>query len=483
MSSRGASRKTSKGRRSSASVQETSEVLLMKGPWTVAEDEILTEYVRKHGEGNWNAVQKHSGLVRCGKSCRLRWANHLRPDLRKGAFTLEEEDRIIELHARMGNKWARMAAELPGRTDNEIKNYWNTRSKRMQRAGLPLYPKEIYLRAFNNNQENLDVGTLKNESGQDDDASQTDNFDIPDLDFKNYKIHQDLSYAPAIFDIPESNMFKQPSDSSHSYNAMSPTNPRKRLREPDVLYNNSFDGYISNTVPLFDQYGNYPSEKVSDHPRFSSPCNLILDTGQFHGYDFPGSHAALNGNTSSSAPITGVMKLELPSLQYFEDQQGSWGMPASPLPLLESVDTLIQSPLTDPALSDPVSPRSSGLLEAVIWQSKNLKGSNNNSFEQTPGNCVSNEAIDSSTLNPPMTECDEQWVLNYPFDHDIKHISVPQFPPAYCSWNDTKLSKVDLTRPDALFDVAWYGNTTEYSKDQNVPINALDDFLGDDFQG
>lgn len=85
---------------------------LKKGPWTSAEDAILVEYVNKHGEGNWNAVQKHSGLSRCGKSCRLRWANHLRPDLKKGAFTPEEERRIIELHAKMGNKWARMAVEV-----------------------------------------------------------------------------------------------------------------------------------------------------------------------------------------------------------------------------------------------------------------------------------------------------------------------------------------------------------------------------------
>ncbi|XP_030924551.1 transcription factor MYB120-like [Quercus lobata] len=116
---------------------------LKKGPWTAAEDAILVEYVRKHGEGNWNAVQRNSGLARCGKSCRLRWANHLRPNLKKGAFTPEEERLILELHAKYGNKWARMAAQLPGRTDNEIKNYWNTRVKRRQRQGLPLYPHDI----------------------------------------------------------------------------------------------------------------------------------------------------------------------------------------------------------------------------------------------------------------------------------------------------------------------------------------------------
>ncbi|MQM02175.1 hypothetical protein Taro_034935 [Colocasia esculenta] len=125
-------------------VQGTSSSAAMKkGPWTAAEDAILMEYVRKHGEGNWNAVQKNSGLSRCGKSCRLRWANHLRPNLKKGPFSPDEERLILELHAKFGNKWARMAAQLPGRTDNEIKNYWNTRIKRRQRAGLPLYPPDI----------------------------------------------------------------------------------------------------------------------------------------------------------------------------------------------------------------------------------------------------------------------------------------------------------------------------------------------------
>lgn len=86
--------------------------LMKKGPWTAAEDAILMEYVKKHGEGNWNAVQRNSGLMRCGKSCRLRWANHLRPNLKKGAFCSQEEALIVELHSKLGNKWARMAAQV-----------------------------------------------------------------------------------------------------------------------------------------------------------------------------------------------------------------------------------------------------------------------------------------------------------------------------------------------------------------------------------
>ncbi|XP_006650271.1 transcription factor MYB94-like [Oryza brachyantha] len=120
-------------------------VVLKKGPWTTAEDAMLVQHVRQHGEGNWNAVQRVTGLLRCGKSCRLRWTNHLRPNLKKGSFSPDEELLIAQLHAQLGNKWARMASHLPGRTDNEIKNYWNTRTKRRQRAGLPVYPPEVQL--------------------------------------------------------------------------------------------------------------------------------------------------------------------------------------------------------------------------------------------------------------------------------------------------------------------------------------------------
>ncbi|CAM6043957.1 unnamed protein product [Sphagnum compactum] len=127
----------------SSGITNLDGVNLKKGPWTSAEDAILVSYVSKHGEGNWNSVQKHSGLFRCGKSCRLRWANHLRPNLKKGAFSPDEERTILDLHSKFGNKWARMAAQLPGRTDNEIKNYWNTRIKRRLRAGLPAYPLDM----------------------------------------------------------------------------------------------------------------------------------------------------------------------------------------------------------------------------------------------------------------------------------------------------------------------------------------------------
>ncbi|CAM6126551.1 unnamed protein product [Calypogeia fissa] len=110
------------------SVKECED--LRKGAWTAEEDEKLRKYIEAHGTGHWRSVGRKAGLQRCGKSCRLRWTNYLRPDIKHGNFSPEEEKLIVELHASFGSRWSLIAARLQGRTDNDIKNHWNTRLKK-----------------------------------------------------------------------------------------------------------------------------------------------------------------------------------------------------------------------------------------------------------------------------------------------------------------------------------------------------------------
>ncbi|KFK31606.1 hypothetical protein AALP_AA6G134900 [Arabis alpina] len=143
------------GKRTSSGVKREE---LNRGAWTDHEDKILRDHIMTHGEGKWSTLPNEAGLKRCGKSCRLRWKNYLRPGIKRGNISSDEEELIIRLHNLLGNRWSLIAGRLPGRTDNEIKNHWNSNLRKRIPKTQTNQPKH---RKYSTNKNRNNVGVIR----------------------------------------------------------------------------------------------------------------------------------------------------------------------------------------------------------------------------------------------------------------------------------------------------------------------------------
>ncbi|XP_047939646.1 transcription factor MYB10-like [Salvia hispanica] len=157
---------------------------MKKGAWSEDEDEKLRSYIQRYGHWNWRLLPKYAGLKRCGKSCRLRWVNYLKPGVKRGNFSKEERQIVIKLHAELGNKWSAIAEKLPGRTDNEIKNFWHTRVERRRKPNHSAKPinNTISFTEKTDSSEATSLSTSQDLSLPFDDASFSTNSSQEELD-------------------------------------------------------------------------------------------------------------------------------------------------------------------------------------------------------------------------------------------------------------------------------------------------------------
>jgi transcription factor MYB, plant len=302
-----------------------------------------------------------------------------------------------------------ISPQLPGRTDNEIKNYWNTRIKRCQRSGLPIYPASVCNQSSNEDEQVSDDF----DSGEklDSDFLNGKSLLLPDLTSNNI-IPDALSYAPQFSAVSISNLLGQ-SFASRNYYLLDQVDQAGILKQSGSLLPSLSDTGVG-VLSSVDQFSNdFETLKQALGFDYLDEANACSKTVAPFGVALSGSHAFLNGTFSASRAINGPLKMELPSLQDTESDPNSW-LKYTVAPVIEPTelaDHYLQSPTVTPSVkSECVSPRNSGLLEELIYEAQVLRSGKN---QQLPVRSSSSSAATpcetTTVVSPEFDMCQEYW--------------------------------------------------------------------------